>query len=235
MAAIDIRLNITDLLQGLVSEGRLGADEADRIRLKSRTTEQRSWHPIELIAEADAPDLQQPGERWTLERLSRWLSEHYEQPYFHIDPLKIDTQQVTGVVSREFAERHQILAVEVTEREVHVVSAEPEVTSWEALVEQSQPGKSVRRLIANPADIRRYTAEFYAVAQSVKRASAQGLTTSGLNNLEQMLVLGELDGTKRMTPISSTLLIGCFSTLLINEPAISTSSRGVIRGPFAFD
>lgn len=96
MAAIDIRLNITDLLQGLVSEGRLGADEADRIRLKSRTTEQQSWHPIELIAEADAPDLQQPGERWTLERLSRWLSEHYEQPYFHIDPLKIDTQQVTG-------------------------------------------------------------------------------------------------------------------------------------------
>jgi len=96
MAAIDIRLNITDLLQGLVSEGRLGADEADRIRLKSRTTEQRLWHPIELIAEADAPDLQQPGERWTLERLSRWLSEHYEQPYFHIDPLKIETQQVTG-------------------------------------------------------------------------------------------------------------------------------------------
>jgi general secretion pathway protein E len=196
MAAIDIRLNITDLLQGLVSEGRLGADEADRIRLRSRTTEQRLWHPTELIAEADAPDLQQPGERWTLERLSRWLSDHYGQPYFHIDPLKIETQEVTGVVSREFAERHQILVVEVTEREVHVVSAEPEVTSWEALVEQSQPGKTVRRLIANPADIRRYTAEFYAVAQSVKRASAQGLTTSGLNNLEQMLVLGELDGNE---------------------------------------
>ena len=100
------------------------------------------------------------------------------------------------MVSREFAERHQILAVEITEREVHVVSAEPEVTSLEALVEQSQPGKTVRRLIANPADIRRYTAEFYAVAQSVKRASAQGLTTSGLNNLEQMLVLGELDGNE---------------------------------------
>ena len=63
-------------------------------------------------------------------------------------------------------------------------------------MEQSQPGKSVRRLIANPADIRRYTTEFYVVAQSVKRASAQGLTTSGLNNLEQLLVLGELDRTE---------------------------------------
>ena len=194
MAALDIKLNLTDLLQDLIAQGRLDETEADRIRLKSRTSAQRLWHPLELIADAGPPDLKSPGETLSLDRLTRWLSERYEQTYFHIDPLKIDTQQVTSVMSSEFAERHQILCVFVDRQSVHVVSAEPEVSSWEALIEQSQPGKMIHRLIANPADIRRYTKEFYAVARSVKKASASGAAISGLTNLEQMLELGQFDG-----------------------------------------
>ena len=182
MAAVDIKLNLTDLLQDLIEQGRLDADEADRIRLKSRTAAQRLWHPLELIADAEPSDLAHPGEKLSLDRLTRWLSDRFEQAYFHIDPLKIDTQQVTSVMSSEFAERHQILAVHVDQHSVNVASAEPEVSSWEALIEQSQTGKTIQRLIANPADIRRYTTEFYAVARSVKKASAQGTAGSATCN-----------------------------------------------------
>ena len=47
-------------------------------------------------------------------------------------------------------------------------------------------------MVANPADIRRYTAKFYTMARSVNKASA-GIISSSLTNLEQMLQLGQID------------------------------------------
>ena len=96
-------------------------------------------------------------------------------------------------MSHEFAKRHQILCTAVREDEVEVVSAEPDVSGWETTIEQSQSGKVITRMIANPKDIRRYTTEFYTMARSVTQANAQGLGTSSLSNLEQMLELGQLD------------------------------------------
>jgi general secretion pathway protein E len=96
-------------------------------------------------------------------------------------------------MSAEFARRHELLALEVRDDEVIIACAQPYVFGWEATIMQSQPGKVLTRVIANPADVRRYTNEFYQMAKSVRKANAQGLNTSSLSNLEQMLELGHID------------------------------------------
>ncbi|MFT7684731.1 MAG: general secretion pathway protein E [Candidatus Azotimanducaceae bacterium] len=189
----DISLNYRTLVNDLVTEGRLSAENADQLSLKTRAKNQLSWHPIEIIADEPLDDLANPGQVLDLETLTLWLCDKAKQPYQRIDPLKIDSQIVTRVMSYEFAKRHQLLTLEVRDDEVVITSAEPYMHGWEATISQSQPGKVITRVISNPADIRRYTTEFYNMAKSVSKANAQGLNTSSLSNLEAMLELGQID------------------------------------------
>jgi len=188
----DISLNLRSVINDLVADGRLAVSDADELSLKSRTKEQLAWHPIEVIASEECDDLKRPGNQLDLETLTLWLAEQSKEPYKRIDPLKVDTQKITKVMSAEFAKRHGLLALEVREDEVVIATAQPYVWGWESTIEQSQPGKVISRVIANPADIRRYTNEFYNMARSVDQAIAQGLSTSSLSNLEQMLELGQI-------------------------------------------
>ena len=189
----DISLNLRSIADELVATGRLSNNASEQLGVRTRRKEQMNWNPIELIAEEMFDDQANPGCSLDLEALTVWLAEQAEQQYVRIDPLKIDSTIVTRVMSHEFAMRHQILALEVKENEVVIVSAQPYMYSWETTIEQSQPGKDLRRVIANPADIRRYTNEFYTMARSVNKASATGVNSSSLTNLEQMLELGQID------------------------------------------
>lgn len=190
----DITLNMRSLLNDLVADGRLSEADAEQLSLKSRKKEQLNWHPLELIAEEGCQDQKKPDQILDLDVLTRWLCTQAKQPYKRIDPLKIDAQVITKVMSYEFAKRHQLLAIEVKEDEVVIASPEPYVSGWEPTIQQSQPGKLISRVISSPADIRQYTTEFYTMARSVSQASAQGLVASSLSNLESMLELGQLDG-----------------------------------------
>ena len=189
----DISLNLRTVADDLVKDGRLSQANSEQLSLKTRRKDQLTWNPIELIGEEMFDDLANPGRSLDLETLTMWLAEKVKHQYVRIDPLKIDSTVVTRVMSYEFAKRHQILALDIKDAEVVIVSGQPYVHSWEATIEQSQPGKVLTRVIANPADIRRYTTEFYSMARSVNKATAAGLNTSSLTNLEQMLELGQID------------------------------------------
>ncbi len=188
----DITLNLRTLLNDLVADQRLSTADADELSLKTRRKDQLDWNPLELIAEQEVTD-QKTGQVLSLEVLTLWLCEQAKQPYHRIDPLKIDAQIVTRVMSHEFAKRHQILALEVNDEEVVITSGQPYVHAWETTIMQSQPGKVLTRVISNPADIRRYTMEFYQMARSVSKAQALGHTANNLGNLESMLELGQMD------------------------------------------
>lgn len=189
----DISLNLRTIADDLVGDGRLSARDSEQLGMKTRRKEQLNWNPLELIAEEEFDDLQNDGQSLDLETLTIWLAAKAKQQYIRIDPLKIDSVVVTRVMSYEFAQRHQILALDVKDDEVVIVSGQPYIGSWAATIEQSLPGKVLTRVIANPADIRRCTTEFYTMARSVNKANASGLTTSSLSNLEQMLELGQID------------------------------------------
>ena len=189
----DIALNVRGVINDLVADGRLSTEDAENISMKSRAKHQLTWHPIELVAEENAVDLKNPAKNLDLDVLTHWLCERSKQTYKRIDPMKIDATVVTRMMSAEFAKRHGLLPISMTEEEIVIASAQPYVSSWEATLGQSHPRKVLTRVVANPADIRRYTTEFYQMAKSVSKANAQGLNTSSLTNLEQMLELGHVD------------------------------------------
>ncbi|MGI9277209.1 MAG: GspE/PulE family protein [Endozoicomonas sp.] len=185
-------LDLSTLVADLVRSGHFTQAVADDVLSHQRTPEQLKLHPIEYIASLALNDASRPGKILDIEWLTQWLAEQANQPFFHIDPLKIDASAITPVMSHAYAIRHQILAVEVSQDEIVIASAQPWHSGWEDNLRHVN-NKEIRRVVANPDDIRRYTVEFYRLAQSVLGASSQdGVGSGHLNNFEQMLELGNM-------------------------------------------
>lgn len=189
----DRLLELTDLLQALVQQGRLSQEVAEQLSMLRRSTAGAAAreHPLEFIASQAPDDLARPGKPLDAETLARWLASEARQPFYRIDPLKINVSAVTPLMSFAFAQRHGILAVDVNEREVTIASAQPFVRKWEAdLVHVLK--REIRRVVASPADIQRYSVEFYRLARSVSGASATDQKVSAVGNFEQLLNLGSM-------------------------------------------
>jgi general secretion pathway protein E len=147
---------------------------------------------MEIVADRGLENRLTPGRELDLETLTSWLAEWARQPYVRIDPLKVNVNAVTEVMSYAFAQRHNILAIEVTDDEVVVASAQPFMFQWENMLTQTLRGRRIRRMVSSPRDITKYMLEFYTMARSVSRAEEAGFEVSGVANFEQMLELGEL-------------------------------------------
>lgn len=187
------RLTLSELVRGLHQDGLLGDADLEIVTRRSTV----KVHPILCLADQGLSDGGSPARPLTMERLLEWLGEKVGQAAYHIDPLKINVTAVADVMSRGFAERHQILAVEVNDDEVVIASAEPYLNSWEKNL-QHVLRKPIRRVLCDPRAITRHTAEFYTMAVSVRGAGAvdRAGSAAGIGNLEQMLDLGsnkELD------------------------------------------
>ena len=186
---VERRLDLPALAAEMHADGRLS--DADFARV-GRSSVARI-HPLVFLAEQKLEDAANPGRRLDMAALLAWLGARTGQAVFQIDPLKINVTAVAEVMSRAFAERHRILAVEVSEEEVVIASGEPWVCSWEDNLEHVLR-KRIRRVLADPRDIARHTAEFYTMAGSVRGAHGAGRVESAasMGNLEQMLELGSM-------------------------------------------
>jgi general secretion pathway protein E len=109
--------------------------------------------------------------------------------YLRIDPLKVDVGKVADTMSAGYAERHRVLPVQVSATEVVVATAEPFLSDWVDEVER-QSRRTVRRVMASPVEIHRYTAEFFALAKSVRAAQRAGGNAGGAS-FEQLVELGK--------------------------------------------
>jgi general secretion pathway protein E len=123
-----------------------------------------------------------------IEILTEWLAARTGMDYLRIDPLKVDVGKVADAMGAVYAERHRILPVVVSASEITVATSEPFITDWVAEVER-QSRKGVRRVLANPQEIHRYTAEFYALAKSVRMANKSGANNGA--SFEQLVELGK--------------------------------------------
>ncbi len=187
-------LNLREVCTALVSSGEIREEDAERILTanlgaasgKGHTPDR---HPLELVAMAGLTSARN-GQPLDLERLTHWLADWAGQPYFHIDPLKIDTPAIARVMSYAYAQRHGILAVDIGPDEVIIASAEPFKNDWEGNLRQAVR-KDICRVVANPESIRRYTVEFYQLASSVSKADTSPSSAgSGNQSFEQLLDLG---------------------------------------------
>jgi len=188
--AVDRVLDLRNLLDDLVEDGHLTAEDANFLAGQARTREQVLMHPLSYIGSQNLEDRQGVFKSLDEANLTEWLAERAELKVAHIDPLKIQVAAVADVMSYAFAKRHGILCVEVNSDEVVVACSQPFVREW---VEQLEhvARRQVRCVFSKPSDIQRYLVEFYTLAKSISGASGMA-GPSNVTNFEQLLELGEL-------------------------------------------
>ena len=173
------------LVRWLQRDGVISEEEATRTIARCSKAES-AQHPLVRLASVT---MRRASDQKVLdtELLTQWLAKRCGMDYLRIDPLKVDVGKVADSMGAPYAERHKILPVTVLPSEISVATSEPFVTDWVAEVER-QSRRTVRRVLANPQEIHRYTAEFYALAKSVRAASKNGSNNG--TSFEQLVELG---------------------------------------------
>lgn len=185
-------LHWSHLVEWLSEDGVISPEQARRTIARCSQAES-AQHPLVRLA-AVAIERATDGKPLDIEALTEYLARRAGLDYLRIDPLKVDVGKVADVMSAAYAERHKVLPVQVTPSEVVVATAEPFMADWVEEVER-QAKRSVRRVVANPQDIHRYTAEFFTLAKSVRAAQKAG-GNAGAASFEQLVELGK--GNKQL-------------------------------------
>jgi len=176
------------LVQWLLDDGVISGAEAERTvaRCASAHSAQHPLQRLSVVAMARKAD----SHVLDVELLTQWLAKRSGLDYMRIDPLKVDVGKVADVMSAAYAERHKVLPVQVSPTEVVVATAEPYIRDWVPEVER-QTRRNVRLVLASPQAISTFTAEFFALAKSVRAASKSGGGTGGFGSFEQLVELGK--------------------------------------------
>ncbi|HEX2544174.1 MAG TPA: type II/IV secretion system protein, partial [Ramlibacter sp.] len=180
-------LHWQQLVEWLSEDGVISPEEARRTIARCSQAES-AQHPLVRLA-AVAMTRAVDGKPLDIEALTHYVAVRAQLDYLRIDPLKVDVSKVADVMSAGYAERHRVLPVQVTAAEVVIATAEPFTVDWIEEVER-QARRTVRRVVANPQDIHRYTAEFFALAKSVRAAQKSG-GNAGAGSFEQLVELGK--------------------------------------------
>ncbi|MFP5467439.1 MAG: GspE/PulE family protein [Gammaproteobacteria bacterium] len=175
------------LLRWLREDDVVSAEVAERTASRMASADS-AQHPVQRLALLGLPR-QADGKVLDAEDLTQWLAVRAGLAYVRIDPLKVDVGKVADVMSAAYAERHRVLPIQIGISEVVVATAEPFVRDWVPEVER-QTRRTVRLALASPQDIKRYTAEFFALARSVRAAVKTG-GQNGLASFEQLVELGK--------------------------------------------
>jgi general secretion pathway protein E len=192
---VDRCLTLEEVLPDLVEDGLLQEDKADALRRLYRSTHGRGaqpMHPLVWLADRELKSAANPEETLDLDRLSRWLAQRVRLPYFHIDPLKMDVDSITSVISPAYAARYRILPVAVTPERVTFATAEPFERAWEQELAHMLR-RPIGRVIANPLNVRRYQEELFGLSQSIRKAglNEDWRALAGAPNVEALVDLGK--------------------------------------------
>ncbi len=175
------------LVEWLAEDGVISKAEAERTIARCSQV-QSAQHPLVRLASVGMTRVAD-GKPLDIETISQWLAGRAGLSYLRIDPLKVDVGKVAESMSAVYAERHMVLPVKVTPSELVIATSEPFITDWVSEVER-QSRRSVRMVVANPLEITKFTAEFFALAKSVKAALKAG-GGSGSASFEQLVELNK--------------------------------------------
>ena len=187
----DRTLDLRNILTDLQQDGRIDMEAMNHLSGTSRTPEQTAMHPVSYVASQALDDLTRPGKKLDEMAITAWLADKSALQVFHIDPMKLQVADLAGVMSYQFAKRHDLLCVKITADELTVAVGQPFVESWvEQLMQTSQ--RRIKRVLSLPSDIARYRVEFYSLAKSISGAKGGTKAASNVTNFEQLLELGSM-------------------------------------------
>ncbi|MEM9532506.1 MAG: GspE/PulE family protein [Pseudomonadota bacterium] len=186
------RLELPEVLDALVADGWLTREDANLTQGTAGREGRVHLHPLVLVSNRKLKHAGHAEREVTLESLTGWMAGKAALDHYHIDPMTIDVDAVTSVVSQSYAQRYRILPVEVDTEELVIATSEPFDLSWKDDLAHILK-RPVRVVMASPLDINRYLLEFYGVSQSVRRAEDSRLRAESekVLNFEQLLELGQ--------------------------------------------
>lgn len=187
MKLLPDKLRVDDLLVHLEKAQRITAEQLAAARSKTRSS---NGTAVEQISKLELEDQARPGKTLTSTAITQWLAESLKMEFVHVDPLKIDVESLSQIMSYEYAKRYHLLPLKITETTVQVATCEPMVTGWEDTIEQVTRRK-IEKVLSTPEDIARFSLEFYSLNRSVTGAKGRN-SSGGVGNFEQLVELGKL-------------------------------------------
>jgi len=193
------------LIEILSAEGLLNQDQIELLKskealqrskiLKSKTPgmrqnilDQSAVSMIDIIESLKITSPKSSGKIITAEIIMMAVAKHLMLPFLKIDPLKLDYEIVTQIISRPYAIKHQIVPIALSNNTLTVATADPfdkEAVDWIERVS----GYKIEVAVTTKSDIMKIITEFYGFKSAITSAGKDIGTQTDLGNLEQYVKL----------------------------------------------
>ncbi|MBI5196157.1 MAG: type II/IV secretion system protein [Nitrospirae bacterium] len=122
------------------------------------------------------------------ETVMKEMARHLNMPFLKIDPLTIDSDAATKIVSRPYAVKHLLLPVKLSGNTLTVATSNPFERDGIDGIKQSK-GYDIDVVVSTKSDILRIITEFYGFKSSIAAAHGELSSQIDLGNLEQYVKL----------------------------------------------
>jgi general secretion pathway protein E len=125
------------------------------------------------------------------------VAKHFNMPFIKIDPLKLDSDVVTQIISRPYAIKYQLVPIALSDNTLTVATADPfemEAVDWIERI----TGYKTTVVVTTKSDILKIITEFFGFKSAITSANKEIDAKTDLANLEQYVKLKsitELDAT----------------------------------------
>ncbi len=140
---------------------------------------------IEVAASLNFEMPGQPGSFLTEDLITEAVAEHAGLPFKKIDPLKLNPDVTTQILSRAFARRTVSVPIERADDKLTLAVADP--YNIEVIENIERMGYKVSLVISSKTDILKIITEFYGFRSSVTAAAREMTSDVDLGNLEQFV------------------------------------------------
>lgn len=186
----DRNLTARDILDPLVRGGFMPPLEGERLlKLWAKSKD----HPLSLVGELTLTDRRSENKAMTQDDILTYLALQWKTNYLRVDPLKVSLEVVGSLIPLAYAERLNIVPIELTSTKVVILTSEPFALSWVDEV-KAQVKKDVEIRIGSPVQIKHLLNEIFVVQKAFKGISRdQGQAGAEKMRLLRQGKLGELD------------------------------------------
>ena len=116
------------------------------------------------------------------------VSKHINLPFVKIDPLKLDSDVVTKVISKPYAVRYQLVPIDLSDGTLTVATSNPFEREGMDGIERTT-GYKVKMVVTTKAELIKIITEFYGFKSAIAAAHKDLDTRTDLANLEQYVRL----------------------------------------------
>ena len=169
------------------------AQRAKILKSKSSDIRYKNIHQsfISLVDVIEALQISSPSPDnrvLTADIMLEAVSKHINLPFVKIDPLKLDSDVVTKVISKPYAVRYQLVPIELSDGTLTVATSNPFEREGMDGIERTT-GYKVKMVVTTRAELIKIITEFYGFKSAIAAANKDLDTRTDLANLEQYVRL----------------------------------------------